>query len=157
MLVGVTAVGKTAAATTLGRTFTKMKGDGIVESFVENVDRFTLNPKSITMGELYGEFNLMTLEWTDGIISTIVREACNSVAEGDMSKKWICCDGPVDAIWIESMNTVLDDNKTLCLNNGERIKLPATMSMQFEVNDLVASQLPKPLPMVPIFLQLFCN
>ena len=139
MLVGVTAVGKTTTATTLGRTFTKMKADGNIESYVEKVDRFTLNPKSITMGELYGEFNLMTLEWTDGIISTIVREACSSVAEGDMSKKWICCDGPVDAIWIESMNTVLDDNKTLCLNNGERIKLPATMSMQFEVNDLAVA------------------
>jgi dynein heavy chain len=136
MLVGVTAVGKTSCATTLGRTFSKMRADGIAESYVEKVDRFTLNPKSITMGELYGEFNLMTLEWTDGIISTIVREACNSVADGDMAKKWICCDGPVDALWIESMNTVLDDNKTLCLNNGERIKLPGTMSMQFEVNDL---------------------
>jgi dynein heavy chain len=106
MLVGVTAVGKTSTATTLGRTFSKMKEDGMTETFVEKVDRFTLNPKSITMGELYGEFNLMTLEWTDGIISTIVREACNSVAEGDMAKKWVCCDGPVDAIWIESMNTV---------------------------------------------------
>ena len=97
------------------------------------------------------------MEWTDGIISTIVREACNAVAEGDTAKKWICCDGPVDAIWIESMNTVgvrgrllsldplgyfdsdvlmcqvLDDNKTLCLNNGERIKLPATMSMQVKI------------------------
>jgi dynein heavy chain len=58
-------------------------------------------------------FCQMTMEWTDGIISTIVREACNAVAEGDTAKKWICCDGPVDAIWIESMNTASSHFKRL--------------------------------------------
>lgn len=43
----------------------------------------------------------------------------------------------MDTLWIENLNTVLDDNKMLCLSNGQRMKLPATIQFLFEVENLL--------------------
>lgn len=88
------------------------------------------------MGELYGEENQDTKEWTDGLASKIIRKFASKQEE---TRSWCVFDGPVDALWIENMNTVLDDNMTLCLANGERIKLRPQMRMLFEVQDLAVA------------------
>ena len=101
-------------------------------SDIPSVKSKTINPKSISMAELYGFFSHMTGEWSD-LASTMMR---SFVDDEGQHMKWVIFDGPVDALWIENMNTVLDDNMTLCLSNGERIRLKSEMRMVFETDDL---------------------
>ena len=52
------------------------------------------------------------------------------------TNKWVVLDGDIDAEWIESMNTVMDDNKVLTLVSNERIPLSDPMRMVFEIENL---------------------
>ncbi|KAF6093336.1 dynein axonemal heavy chain 17 [Phyllostomus discolor] len=67
-----------------------------------------LDPKAVTCDELFGIINPATREWKDGLFSTIMRDLANITHDGP---KWIVLDGDIDPMWIESLNTVMDDNK----------------------------------------------
>ncbi|KAJ3281611.1 Dynein heavy chain 6, axonemal [Borealophlyctis nickersoniae] len=135
MLVGPTGGGKTTCYQVLQEACTRIRDRGGPQDF-QRIKTWVLNPKCVAMTELYGEFNLATMEWKDGLIGLIFRE---QVQTDTPDEKWTVCDGPVDALWIENMNTVLDDNKLLTLINGERIKMNPTMHMLFEVADLAVA------------------
>lgn len=134
MVVGQTGSGKTSSWQALAKALSRLKKESVGD--YQAVRSFILNPKSVTMGELYGEYDLNTREWADGILSCLMRNAC---ADEKPDEKWLVLDGPVDTLWIESMNTVLDDNKMLTLISGERISLPKQVSLLFEVQDLAVA------------------
>ncbi|GIQ86459.1 dynein heavy chain 6, axonemal, partial [Kipferlia bialata] len=135
MLVGPSGGSKSVCHTLLSESLTKLSKRSDHET-TQPVQTFTLNPKCIDMMELYGSYNEATAEWKDGLIAIIVRQMMQDESQDE---KWIIFDGPVDTLWIENMNTVLDDNKTLCLANSERIKLNDTVHILFEVKDLAVA------------------
>ncbi|VEL33040.1 unnamed protein product [Protopolystoma xenopodis] len=118
MIVGQTLSGKSTTWRLLQMAYNKLAKAG--EPGFERVTEYPLNPKAVSLGELYGEFDLAAGEWSDGVLSSLMRMTC---ADDKLEQKWIIFDGPVDTLWIESMNSVMDDNKVLTLINGERISL----------------------------------
>ncbi|KAG7159120.1 Dynein beta chain, ciliary-like 3 [Homarus americanus] len=98
-IIGGAGTGKTQVWRTLFRTMHNMKKKPIC---------FDLNPKAVTRDELFGYINSATREWKDGLFSSLMRDQANM--PGD-APKWIILDGDIDPMWIESLNTLMDDNK----------------------------------------------
>lgn len=92
---------------------------------------YTMNPKACSVIELYGILDPITRDWTDGLLSNIFREINKPTEKKE--KKYILFDGDVDALWIENMNSVMDDNRLLTLANGERIRLLKHCALLMEV------------------------
>ncbi|KAM5302539.1 dynein axonemal heavy chain 11 isoform 2-T2 [Glossophaga mutica] len=123
-VVGNAGTGKSQILRTLNRTYVNMKQKPIWND---------LNPKAVTTDELFGFIHHATREWKDGLFSSILREQANLPHDGP---KWIILDGDVDPLWIESLNTVMDDNKVLTLASNERVALTPSMRLLFEIHHL---------------------
>ena len=141
MLVGEPFSGKTEILKVLAEMLTLLceKHEEIGDNIIDGDPQFRksdysiINPKAITMGQLFGQFDPISHEWTDGIVPNEFRRMAQDPGP---DRHWVWFDGPVDTLWIESMNTVLDDNKKLCLMSGEIIAMSDHMSMIFENMDL---------------------
>jgi len=77
------------------------------ELIIRGVDQHRINPKSVNNIQLFGEINKETYVWNEGLLSSIFRQYSK---DHTSKKKWIVLDGPIDYIWVENLNSVLDDN-----------------------------------------------
>jgi len=125
MVVGPSGGGKSVIINTIAKAQTKL---GLPTKL------YIMNPKAITVIELYGILDIVTRDWTDGLLSNIFREINKPTDKKE--RKYMVFDGDVDAVWVENMNSVMDDNRLLTLPNGERIRLQKHVSLLFEVGDL---------------------
>jgi len=126
MIVGPTGGGKSVVINTKSRAQTALK---------LATKLYVVNAKAQTVHELYGTMDPDTREWTDGLLSNIFR-TINRVAASTNRHDYIVFDGDVDAVWIENMNSVMDDNRLLTLPNGDRIRLQNHCKLLMEVADL---------------------
>lgn len=135
MVVGPTGSGKT--------TIIELLKDAKTVPNVRNVVYYIMNQKAQSLDELYGKLDPQTREWKDGILAKTFKFANEDLPERGPTDKgpkeelrWILFDGDVDAVWVENMNSVMDDNRLLTLSNGDRIRLQNFCKLLFEVFDL---------------------
>eukprot|EP00966_Prymnesium_polylepis_P212825 4928888-Prymnesium_polylepis.1 len=136
MACGPSGVGKSRIVETLQKALMGIQvgPDELVDPMIGQPHReVQMNPKAITSPQMFGNLDIVANEWTEGIFAQLWRKY-------NRDKKtftWLVLDGPVDAIWIENMNTVMDDNRILTLANNDRIPmLRPNVTLHFEVEDL---------------------
>ncbi|KAG7242136.1 hypothetical protein INR49_024182, partial [Caranx melampygus] len=123
-VVGNAGTGKSKLLRVLHKTYVNLKKKPVWND---------LNPKAVDRDELFGLIHPATREWKDGLLSSLMREQANI---SHLGPKWIVLDGDIDPMWIESLNTVMDDNKVLTLASNERVPLTSSMRLVFEISHL---------------------
>jgi dynein heavy chain len=122
----------------LGETYSgKSTCFNLVSKLFGDSKLFKINPKSMLIGELFGSYDTRSSEWVNGVLPSLIKLTLQE--EFEFFRKIIAFDGPIEGNWIESMNTVLDDNKKLCLPNGDVFYIPETMNVIFESETLVSA------------------
>jgi len=104
-----------------------------LEKLGQRIVRHTFNPKAMERTQLLGKMDHDTREWYDGVLTKAARQV---IIEPPGVQSWVLADGDIDPEWIESLNSVLDDNHLLTMPSGERIQFGPNVNFIFETHDL---------------------
>jgi dynein heavy chain, axonemal len=139
IVVGESGSGKSTIIRSLGLAYGYMKesSEGSIDAsnMYDHVHISVVYPATLSIYELYGGYHLST-EWRDGLISKILRESINAQMHKSTRKRWIVFDGSIESEWVDYLNSVVDDSRLLCLLSSERIQVPSTVSILFEIHDI---------------------
>lgn len=159
MTVGPSGSGKSAALRCLTEALTLVDGIKNEVHVLDPKASPSPNAHKSFKEQLYGTLDQATLEWRDGLLTSLIRSIATSQAaatnlqsdstasltalelEWSRARHWIVFEGEIDPDWAESLNSVLDDNKLLTLPSGERIPLPPNLRFVFEVDSLANATL----------------
>jgi dynein heavy chain 1 len=96
MIVGPSGSGKSAALRVLLESMEKVDGT--------KGEMYVIDPKSIDKDKLYGSLDGTTLEWTDGVFTSLLRKIIDNQKGESERRHWIVFDGDVDPEWAENLN-----------------------------------------------------
>jgi dynein heavy chain 1 len=96
MVVGPCGVGKSAALEVLFKSLERVSGT--------KGDMYKIDAKAIGKEKLYGSLDGTTLEWTDGVFTSLLRRIIGNQKGESERRHWIVFDGDVDPEWAENLN-----------------------------------------------------
>lgn len=125
MICGPPMSGKSSIVNILRETFRKLRDNAAMKTFL-------INPKAQSVPRLYGKKNDISGDFEIGILSNIFQIANAPLPHNKNEIRWIILDGDVDPLWIEKLNSVMDDSKQLTLENKDRILMQKYCSLLVE-------------------------
>ena len=135
-IIGPAACGKTEVRTQLLAAMRAMAPKAKASASAqpgekEKYAEMVINPKALTVGQLYGQMDENGDDWLDGVFTKALRKA--NACDGSTQ---IVLDGAIDSSWIDGMASVFDDVGCFLLTNGNRISVSHTVTVCFEVETL---------------------
>ena len=142
LLLGETLVGKTTCLRLLTAAFPLLRNlkpalPTHFKDFVDaSIETYAVSSKAYSMENLFGRFHEFDNSWVEGFVEKVL--AASGTGGQSKWRSWLIFDGPVDTVWIEYLNSALDDTSRLSLANGKSVEVPQNFRFIFETSSIAS-------------------